>query len=136
MERENEVKMPAPITPLCGMLNELKSITVVVSQQQELLTTMLRDTYSAMLPDPEPVEAPLLRGEGNIPAALEQTNLIRATIRQNDKLIKALGEILCGGKADFPKAGGLGYVSSNGGMSLNGFGEGISLGVNGTKERI
>lgn len=127
MERENEVKMPAPITPLCGMLNELKSITVVVSQQQELLTTMLRDTYSAMLPDPEPVEAPPLKGEGNIPAALEQTNLIRATIRQNDKLIKALGEILCGGKPDFIKAAGLGYVSSNQGAILNGFGENIRL---------
>lgn len=104
MGKQKEVKMPAPITPMCGLLDELKSITVVVSQQQELLAMMLRDTYSAMLPDPEPVEAPLLRGEGNIPAALEQTNLISATIRQNDKLIKALGEILCGGKADFIKA--------------------------------
>ena len=127
MEKQNEVKMPTPITPLCGMLDELKSITVVVSQQQELLAMMLRDTYSAMLPAPEPVEAPLLRGEGNIPAALEQTNLIRATIRQNDKLIKALGEILCGGKADFIKAAGLGYVSSNQGAILNSFGENIRL---------
>ena len=94
MEKQNEVKMPATITPLCGMLDELKSITVVLSQQQELLAIMLRDTYSAMLPDPEPVEAPLLRGEGNIPSALEHIHLIRATIRQNDKLIKALGELL------------------------------------------
>ena len=130
MEKQNEVKMPAAIAPLCGLIDELKAINVVLSQQQELLTTMLRDTYSAMLPDPEPVGAPLLRGEGNIPTALEQVNLIRATISHNDKLIKALGEILCGGKADFLKAGRLGYPSSNGGVNLSGFGDGIRLGVN------
>ena len=127
MEKQNEVKMPAPITPLCGMLDELKSITVVVSQQQELLAIMLRDTYSAMLPDPEPVGAPLLRGEGNIPAALQHIQLISATIRQNDKQTKALGEIHCGGKADFIKAGGSGYVSNNQGAILNSFGENIRL---------
>lgn len=119
MEKQNEGKMMAAIAPLCGLLDELKAIDVVLSQQQELLAMMLRDTYSARLPDPEPVGAPELRGEGNIPAALEQTNLIRATIRQNDKLIKALGEILCGGKADFVSARDLRSVLSNGGLILN-----------------
>ena len=125
MEKQNEGKMMAAIAPLCGLLDELKAIDVVLSQQQELLATMLRDTYSARLPDPEPVGAPGLRGEGNIPTALDQIDLIRATISHNDKLIKALGEILCGGKADFVPARDLRYVLSNGGLNLNGLGESI-----------
>ena len=113
MEKQNENKVPTPIAPLYGLVDELKTISAALCMQQELLAKILGDTHSAMLPDPEPVGAPGLRGEGNIPTALEQVNLIIATIRHNDKLIRALGEILCGDKADFIKAGGLGYVSSN-----------------------
>lgn len=122
MEKQNENKVPTPIAPMYGLLDELKTIGIALGAQQDLLVKILGDTYSAMLPDPEPVGEYIFLGEGSVPTALKHINAIKETIIYNDKLIKALKEILCGSKAEFIPVGDLVYPPSNVGMSLNSLG--------------
>lgn len=122
MEKQNENKVPMPIAPLYGLLDELKTIGIALGAQQDLLVKILGDTHSAMLPDPEPVGEYIFLGEGSVPTALKHINAIKETIIQNDKLIKALKEILCGSKAEFIPTGDLLYTPSNVGMSFNSLG--------------
>lgn len=122
MEKQNENKVPTPIATLYGLLDELKTIGIALDAQQDLLVIILGDTHSAMLPDPEPVGEYIFLGEGSVPTALKYINAIKETIIQNDKLIKALKEILCGSKAEFIPTGDSLYTPSNVGMSLNSLG--------------
>lgn len=118
MEKQNEEKILAATAPLCGLLDELKIISAALCMQQDLLAKILGDTYSAMLPDPEPVGEYIFLGEGSVPTALKHINAIKETIIYNDKLIMALKEILCGTKAEFIPVGDLVYPPSNVGMNL------------------